>query len=984
MSKSRKKSSNKLKRDSLNANDYRGFSQNPPQLKLWMSQGEKQLDIGNYLHAIALFDKVIEVNSNYWEVWYNRGVALDNLGELEEALVSYNKAIEIEPNFYLAWNNQGNVLHELGKLEQALASYNKAIEIRPQFYGAWYNQGNVLNQLGKSEQALASYNKALEIKPDFYLGWYNYGNKLHELGRFEQALASYNKVLEIKPQYYQAWSKRGIALRELRKFEQALESYDKAIEIQPELYEALNNKGLLLNRLGRLEQALASYKKAIEIEPESYEALNNQGEVLIKMGRLEQALASYDKALEIQPNLDLIFYNRGTALCMLGRFEEALASYDKAIEIQPNFYQVLSNRGIVLDSLGRFEEAIASCNKAIEIQPDYYQAWNNRGVAAGYSVSYDPLLASQSTIAKQNPELNKRGYEGKLVTYHEGLKHCLQQIHPQGWGKLHQAIGNAHYSQARKVSHPRDYWKQAANSYNQALKTLTATDFPELHLEVLQDLIPVRFDLGDIAKATELQRQGTDLLRDLLNKSQSSAKKQQLNSKFAGFQQFTVDLAVQSGNLVQALECAEAGKNACLSWILGDESEVSPTWEEMKQLVKNYSAIVYWHLSPAALHTFILKPDSPLPISDNKCRDVAVQRLHKFENWVKDWNEKYANYRKGKDDNSRDEIKDWRNNLPELLEELAKILDIPTIVSQITNNSIQNLKSKIQNLILVPHRDLHRFPLHALFPDNFTITYLPSAKIALNQSKLPKWNHTYNDSTVKFLSVEYPSSSGLDLLEFAEVESEVITRMFPNCRRIPSEEATQNAVESALPNNYNIFHFTGHGEYNFHNPASSDLKLAEKDKITLENICKFDLSSYQLVTLAACETAITGNNTITSEYVGLTSGFIGCGVSHVVSTLWTVESAASALVMIEFYQGLQQGKTEAVALREATNWLRNITVDELAKWYTEQIAKLPENQSIIRRFLQSEATNLTNKLKISKTPYSHPYYWAAFTITGNL
>ncbi|MEO1376865.1 MAG: CHAT domain-containing protein, partial [Cyanobacteria bacterium J06635_10] len=219
---------------------------------------------------------------------------------------------------------------------------------------------------------------------------------------------------------------------------------------------------------------------------------------------------------------------------------------------------------------------------------------------------------------------------------------------------------------------------------------------------------------------------------------------------------------------------------------------------------------------------------------------------------MKDWNEKYANYRKGKDDSQKEEI-NWRNNLPELLQELAKILDIPTIVSQITNNSIQNLKSKIQNLILVPHRDLHRFPLHALFPDNFTITYLPTAKIALNQSKLPKWNNTYNDSKVKFLSVEHPPSSGHTLLEFAEVESEVITQMFPNCTRISSQQATKNAVESALPNNYNIFHFTGHGEYNFHNPALSELKLAEKEKITLENICKFDLSSYQLVTLAACE-----------------------------------------------------------------------------------------------------------------------------------
>ena len=902
------------------------------------------------------------------------------MGRDEEALVSYDKAIEIQPDYCFAWEIRGLVLFALRRFEEALASENKAIEIEPNNSLAWTNRGTALFFLGRFEQALASHDKAIEIESDNSLAWSNRGITLNNLGRFEQALASYDKAIEIEPDESLAWSDRGITLNNLGRFEQALASHEKAIEIEPDNYLAWTNRGIALHDLGRFEQALASHEKAIEIQPDGSQAWNNRGNVLNKLGRFEQALASHDKAIEIEPDESLAWFNRGNALADLGRFEQALASNDKAIEIKP----------------------------------DEYQTWINRGVSAGNSSSCDPFLASQSSIAKQNPELNKRGYEGALISHEEGLKHCLQDTHPEGWGKLHQAIGNAHYSQARNASHPRDYWKQAANSYNQALKTLTVTDFPELHLEVLQDLIRVRLDLKDIAKATELQRQGTDLLRRFLNECQSPAKKQQLALKFAGFQQFTVDLAVQSGDVVQALEFAEAGKNACLSWILGDESEFSPDWEEIKQLVNNTTAIVYWHLSPAALHTFILTNDSPSPIVLEETEfSNQTQRLYKFENWVKDWNEKYTNYRKGKTDNSNsssqvteDEIKNWRDNLPELLEELAEILDIPAIIK-----SIKNSKSKIQNLILVSHRDLHRFPIHALFPDNFIITYLPSAKIGLRNLRNLSPNlsparrealnnptpHSlvgkgagglgfslHNNSQIKLLSVEHPPSSGHDLLEFAQVESEAITRMFPNCTRIPSEQATQNAVKSALSNNYSIFHFTGHGEYNFHNPVLSELKLAKEDKITLENICKFDLRSYKLVTLAACETAITGNHTITSEYVGLASGFIRCGVSHVVSTLWTVESAASALVMIEFYQRLQQEKSEAVALAEATNWLRNITVDELAKWYTEQIAKIPDNQGIMRRFLQRQAIKITNNFESSKALYSHPYYWAAFTITGNL
>nr|WP_238361011.1 CHAT domain-containing protein [Iningainema tapete] len=240
-----------------------------------------------------------------------------------------------------------------------------------------------------------------------------------------------------------------------------------------------------------------------------------------------------------------------------------------------------------------------------------------------------------------------------------------------------------------------------------------------------------------------------------------------------------------------------------------------------------------------------------------------------------------------------------------MLHNLGNILDITTIIE-----SIQNRATKNQNLILVSHRDLHRFPLHALFPDEFTITYLPSAQLGLSHLEYQGGQDAHptrqgNHHRLSLLSVEHPTSLGLPILEFAQIESETICRMFPNHTRLRSDEATTEQLKKDLPQGYNIFHFTGHGTYNFHNPALSYLALAGEDKLTLADIRDFDLRSYQLVSLAACETAITGNHTITTEYVGLVSGFMSCGVAHVISTLWTVESAASALVMMQFYQLLQ-------------------------------------------------------------------------------
>ncbi|BCL34116.1 tetratricopeptide repeat protein [Nostoc sp. MS1] len=917
------------------------------------------------------------------EDWFNQGVALANLGLYEQAIASYDKAIEIKRDFSDAWQNRGVALRQLGRYEEANASFNTAFTqvlqftIKPDDYKTWFNLGLALGNLGQYKQAISSFDKALNIQQDYYQAWYNRGVALKNLGEYEQAIASYDKALEIQPDYYQAWHNRGNALGNLEEYEQAIASYDKALEIQPDYYQAWHNRGNALGNLEEYEQAIASYDKALEIQPDYYQAWHNRGNALGNLGEYQQEIASYDKALEIQPDYYQAWHNRGNALDDLGQWEEAIASFDKALKIQSDDYQAWLNKGIALYHLGQWEEAIASYDYSLSIKADDHATWINRGVAVGNSVSCNEFLALCNYFARQNPHLNQRGYEGSLISYEEGLKYCQRDTYPEGWGLLHQAIGNAHYFRGKEDSRPRSYWRKAVTSYNEALKTLTPSDFPELHLEVLQNLIRVHSDLGETTEAAELQRQATDILRRLLDEPNRSDKsKKQLALKFAWLRQLTVDLAVQSGELLQAVELAEQGKNACLSWLLDEWSDEisSPSYSQMRQLLNPTTAIIYWHLSFYALHTFILKHDTPEPILLKESQLTEengvirqAQRLRNFEDWLKNWNQQYTDNRKGKKD---EEAGTWRDNLPQMLSILADILNIKAIVEEIPD---------IQQLILIPHRDLHRLPIHAIFPPQYTISYLPSAQIGINLQQLQPTNlKSIPESSL--LSVEHPESIGYPSLEFAQIESQVISQMFPHPHRMGSEEVTKRALLNALPQGYNIFHFTGHGEYNFHNPALSFLALAGEDRLTLADIRNFDLTSYQLVSLAACETAITGNHTITSEYVGLVSGFMGCGVAHVLSTLWTVESEASAVVMMRFYQLLQQGKSAAVALVETIQWLRNLTNAELAEWYADEINNLPEGA--LRRFWLRRLENLKNQQKPGNQLYNHPYFWAAFTITG--
>ena len=929
-----------------------------------------------------------------------------------------------------AWYKLGDEQDDLGKYEEAIASFDKALKIKPDFHQAWKSRGIVLRKLGKFEEAIASYDKALEFKPDYHEAWNNRGVALDELGRFDEAIASYDKALEIKPDLHEAWCNRGIALDNLGKLEEAIASYNKALAIKPDDHYSWHHRGYALVHLGRLEEAIASYDKALKIKPNYHHTWINRGYALKNLGRLEEAIASYDKALEIKPDFHQAWIHRGYALVNLGRFEEAIASFDKALELKPDNYYWF-NRGLALDNLGKLEEAITSFDKALELKPDFYSAWISRGFAVANASTYNHFIyemlqlkfpaSPPVTITISNPNLNRRGYEGEILTLEAGLQYCQEKTHPEGYGELHQALGNAHYNRG-KLNSPHTYWSKAAASYKAALKTLTKEAFLKLHLEILQALIKTLVGLKELEEANKLRRDATDLLHRLLtDKNYSQLSQQQLADKLVRFEQLTVNILLQCGKLTEALETAEQDKNVCLSWLLNalpipdyqEETEATVTHAQIQQLLNPTTCAIYWHLSDAALTTFIIKSDGLLSPED--CYSKSPDE---FEAWVKKWNQQYADYQDKSQEKANKQNHPWRAGMPSEFAVLKDILQIAHIEQQLQSNGITNL-------ILIPHRDLHRFPIHALFSSDFVITYLPSAQFGLNlkhrlnsptaantgniaaNTTVGEWNsrlHKQNPpprveegEVNDILSIENPDSIIIDEngqrkkllpLPAAEIESEIICRMFANPTRRGEDKATLDEVTRLLPQPHHIFHFTGHGSYDFDNPQQSTLYLSDTHRLTVKEIIQLNLSNYKLICLSACETAVTDKQTILAEYVGLISGFMCAGVGCVVSTLWPVQSGASTLLMIDFYRRWREGGDSLpVALANSQKWLQSATGEDLAAWCQREIDKISENSSehsedevSLRRFFKSNRQNLA-KME-SDQPYQHPYYWAAFTLTG--
>lgn len=137
-------------------------------------------------------------------------------------------------------------------------------------------------------------------------------------------------------------------------------------------------------------------------------------------------------------------------------------------------------------------------------------------------------------------------------------------------------------------------------------------------------------------------------------------------------------------------------------------------------------------------------------------------------------------------------------------------------------------------------------------------------------------------------------------------------------------------------------------------------------------------ASARLAVLSACETAKRETRFLPDEAVGLPAGLLQAGVPGIVGTLWPVDDAAAALVVVRFFE-LHLGARDreplgpAAALASAQRWLRGAGLDELEA----QIARYPP---LGRVAAIRDAAGAARQG--SGHPFGSPLHWAPFLFVG--
>jgi CHAT domain-containing protein/Tfp pilus assembly protein PilF len=137
-------------------------------------------------------------------------------------------------------------------------------------------------------------------------------------------------------------------------------------------------------------------------------------------------------------------------------------------------------------------------------------------------------------------------------------------------------------------------------------------------------------------------------------------------------------------------------------------------------------------------------------------------------------------------------------------------------------------------------------------------------------------------------------------------------------------DASKQAVISSGLSKYRMLHFATHALFNNDHPELSGIVLSLVDRrgrdldgfLRLNEIYNLNLPA-DLVVLSACQTGL-GKQIKGEGLIGLVRGFMYAGAERVVASLWKVDDAATADLMVLFYRKmLKDHETVPAALRDA-------------------------------------------------------------------
>ncbi len=966
---------------------YQDFGDSLKVAELALSIGDYYYDLKNYTSALEFYDYSLAMylargmKSEVATVYAYKGYVYDQLKDYKKAKTLHLKALEIRKEI----NERQSIMYSLVdlssvlmisefKFDTALVLLNDALALAKETgsndYEAYcyHNIGNAYFYRAKTSlaeenfrAALTLYEKTGNISNRCYM-LLNLGSNEMQRGNFKGSMDYYNQSLELakannlSTQIANTYNYMAEFYYYMGEFQMAFNVIDSSYRLyitSDNPYGLANTHivhGNTHNLIGNAPQALKQYHIADSI----YGVINDplsRATALNNMGTIHFFQGDYDGALLLFNQCKTIFDTTGMRSSLLNT-------------VIGNFGEVYMEKGIWDESEKWLKEGIALAQELGSTR----QEWGDKATYAKllykkgkYQESADLLLECYAAFKLSDEKMN--------------IADCATHL-----GKAYYKLGQL---------------TQAETYYNEALQVYRNIGSRKLIWEPLYQLALVAKDQNNTLASVAYLKEAVDTLESLSSDIKGNDSQKKLFAKANDKQNIYQTLITQ---LVEAGEVKTAWvyQEKLNVYGLQEQTRGVPTRgaddanEEQMELAE-------LELKVDGIYSQLMN-EKAKPAGQR-----SEEKIKELEKVMSVASENYSNYFWTLVDNGVIS-NDFANTVsPEALEQKrfeldkdimileylvaddqiiifmasadalgAKVIEIPKanieayingyynlLVNQASSDAINEAAAKLYTVLiepilpflgstkkigLVPSGILYKLPFQSLGKkENGKMKYLVEDFSIFYLNDISSMNNTevLDASGVTLLAFGNADSS----LEFAEKEVGMISQTFPGSIVYIKGDAHEDLAKKSM-NDYKIVHFATHGNLdpiNFNNSyltMAPNLEAGEDGKLTMSEIRRIPtLRGCQLIVLSACNTAVNDQK-LEGWVNNPAKAFLGKGAKSAIASLWSVDDAATGLLMQHFYQNLKAGENKVDALKHAQLKL------------------------------------------INSEKFAHPYYWSAFELIG--
>jgi CHAT domain-containing protein/tetratricopeptide (TPR) repeat protein len=863
------------------------------------------------------------------------------------------------PLIALTLKGLGDVHVQIGQKRKALEYLNEALKLYQQ-EGDWLHEVLVLplisalrSSLGQPTEALKFARAAVDRSKEKgardweAYGYFAVGAAYAAAGTLEEAITAYNRSLELlkgqKDGGGEATALNNLGLIYLARgeFDRALGYFERALKLakasnEPKLAAfASNNLGVLYSRRGDRLTAFPLYNAGVEFAlhtkhtrleasvlsslADAYFLANSPNH---SMKLLKEAAATF-AVIEEPAHESEAMISLADAYGATGRYQEALDLLRPVLESR-RLADDPGREGYVLREMGFIYTNMGDRSNALK----HYAAALSKLEAAGDASGQVDLYGAMGSVSAADGDYKKAG-----ELYRKGLALARTAELRQSEMLILVALGFVYEKQGDLAQAERLYDQGIAVSESlrssariEELKTgvgdiAASLHVPAIRLKIKLGKWPEAFDLTEKARARTFLDQINNVRIDVRKGADPELANQEQSLRF--------DIRLIEERLRKERRdnpFSEAAANLAAS---------------LKEKEEAYTALLI-RLKASNPDYAELQSYSPMPL--NEIKRLLVPQTTLVSYFVTA--EKMFAFVVGPDSFHAVEIAVKEGDLRAAIDWFRGFASLrdphPQSLKQLHAWLIAPIQQHIKtaDVVIVPHDFLHYVPFAALtdgrvwFGDEHAIHYLPSASI------LPAIRRRGGSDGKRVLSAAQSWAEGLPALRFADEEARGVARLY-RTQPLPTGRATR-AEFLKRSRASDILHIAAHAELNAHSPLFSRILLSpdgtDSGAIEVREVYGMDLARANLVVLSACQTQL-GAQSKGDDVVGLNRAFIYAGASSVVASLWRVDDQATSFLMRAFYGNLKRGLSKAAALQAA------------------QIA--------------------------TRKKHPHPYYWAAFVLTGD-